>query len=156
MKYTLAKFLGKTLGLVGLVFVFSATSASAEGMAGVGEKISDFSAKVTSVNYMEGKNVLTMESDGDIGKYGTVGASATFMAPVDAKGMVGPYTGRGMSFRPDGTTVSFTSNGVWKSLGGHRWQVNTIGLGTDGGRTLAVGILELKTMTFKGSIYNLN
>ena len=154
MSYTVTKLPGKTLGLVGLLFVFFATSASAEGMAGVGEKISDFSAKVTSVNYMEGKNVLTMESDGDSGKYGTVGASATFMPPVDAQGMVGAYIGRGMSFCPDGTTVSFTSNGGWKSLGEHRWQVNTNGLGTDGGRTLAVGILALKTKTDKGGLQN--
>jgi len=156
MNYVMAKSFLNRAGLGCLLFVFSAAPVLAEGMAGVGEKLADFSAKVTSVNYLEDRNVLTIESDGDIGKYGTVGASVTFMPPVDAKGTVGPYSGKGMTFRPDGTTVGFTSHGVWKSLGGHRWQVNTIGLGTDGARTLAVGVLELKTMSFKGSIYGLN
>jgi len=146
----------KVLGFSSLLLCLSANSAFAEGHAVVGKKIADFTAKVTSVTYLEDRNVLNLESDGDIGPYGTVGVTATFMSPVDEKGTTGAYSARGASFRPDGVVVSFSSHGVWKSLGGHRWEVKTIGFNTEGDRSLAVGVLELKSMSFKGSIYDLN
>ena len=115
-----------------------------------------FTAKVTSVTYLEDRNVLNLEGDGDVGPYGTVGVTATFMRPIDEKGTTGEYSALGATFRPDGKVVEFSSHGVWKSLGKHRWEIKTIGFNTEGERTIAVGVLELKSMTFKGSIYDLN
>lgn len=155
MKNSMTPSFRRTLCMSCLLLCFSMSSAFADGH-GLGEKISDFSASITSITYMEDRNVVNLQSDGDIGKYGTVGATAEFMAPVDEKASTGQYNARGVSFRPDGELVEFTSQGVWNSLGGHRWQVKTIGLGSDGERTLTVGVVELKTMSFKGSVYKLD
>ena len=144
------------LGIPFLLFCFSGTPVFADSHGLVGEKIADFSASVTTVSYLEDRNVLNLQSDSDIGKFGTVGVSATFMHPIDEKGSVGQYSALGVAFRPDGTLLEFTSQGAWKSLGGHRWEVKTIGLDTEGSRTYAVGVVELKTMSFKGSVYSLD
>ena len=66
-----------------------------------------------------------------------------------------------MTFRSDGRVVRYTSNGLWKSLtkegeANHRWLIKTIGLNEDGARMFAVGIYELKTMTVKGEVYELD
>jgi hypothetical protein len=155
MKNPMTLGLRRILGMSCLLFCFSMSAAFADSH-GIGEKISDFSASITSITYLEDRNVVNLQSDGDIGKYGTVGATAEFMAPVDEKASTGRYSARGTSFRPDGKLVDFTSQGVWSSLGDHRWKVKTIGLSSDGERTLAVGVIELKTMSFKGSVYKLD
>lgn len=128
----------------------------AEEPAVVGAKIADFQAAVTSVTYKKDRTLVNLESAGDIGKYGTVQATATFMHPRVQKPAVGAYNHRGASYRPDGSVVPFTARGTWTSLGDHRWQVNAIGLADDGTRTLSKGILELKSRTLKGSVYSLD
>jgi hypothetical protein len=139
-----------------LLLCFSVNQAIAESHGVVGKKITDFSAKVTSVTYLEDRNVLNMQSDGDVGPFGTVGITSTFMNAADAKQTVGAYSSRGVSFRADGTLVGITGNGSWKSLGKHRWEVTSVGVSSEGKRTLAVGVLELATMSFKGSVYSLD
>lgn len=131
-------------------------SAVAESHGVVGEKVADFSAKVTSVRYLKDRTELNLESEGAIGELGTVQATATFKNPTTQKPASGIYKARGASFRPDGSVVDFSAHGVWHALGEHRWQVKSIGLGSDGMRTMAVGVLELKSMTMKGAVYALD
>ena len=139
-----------------LLLCFCANQVMADSHGVVGKKITDFSAKVTSVTYLEDRNVLNMQSDGDVGPFGTVGITSTFMNSIDAKQTVGAYSSRGVSFRADGTLVGIEGNGSWKSLGKHRWEVTSVGVSTEGKRTLAVGVVELATMSFKGSVYSLD
>jgi hypothetical protein len=139
-----------------LLICCSVNQAIADSHGVIGEKITDFSATITSITYLEDRNVLNIQSDGEVGPYGTVGVTATFMHSVDAKRTTGAYSSRGISFRPDGTLVGITGQGAWRSLGKHRWEVKTIGISTEGKRSLAVGVVELATMSFKGSIYALD
>ena len=125
----------------------------------VGKKIADFTSKITSIQYLEDRNVLTIQGDAS-GPFGTVGGTATFMTNT-GYGASGHYSSRGMTFRSDGRVVRYTSNGLWKSLtkegeSNHRWLIKTIGLNEDGARMFAVGIYELEPMTVKGEVYELD
>lgn len=131
--------------------------AEGDGAAGVvGSKIVDFSFKVTSVTYLDDRTSLNMQSTGDVRTFGTVGITGTFMNPIDAKGTTGQYMANASSFRPDGSLMNGKLQGAWKSLGKHRWQLKTIAVNTEGKSTFAVGVLELATMSYKGSVYSLD
>ena len=147
--------LKRTAGVTGLLLCLSA-GVYAEGPSLVGSKISDFSFKVTSVTYLDDRTSLNMQSTADVGTFGTVGATGTFMSPIDAKGTTGPYMAKARAFRPDGTLMEAKIQGAWKSLGKHRWEVKTIGVNTEGKSTFSVGVVELATMSFTGSVYNLD
>ena len=82
--------------------------------------------------------------------------TATFSRPVDGDGSTGPYSSQGISFRKDDSVERISSQVVWRSLGQHRWQVKSIGMSSSGDSVLAVGIPERKTMSFKGSVYDLD
>lgn len=130
--------------------------AIADERSVVGKKVTDFAAKVTFVTYLEDRSVLNLQTFGDVGPHSTVGVTATFLRPVDGKGSIGPYSSQRISFRTDGSTATLSSHGVWKTLGKHRWEVKAIGISSEGDAMLAVGVLELETMSFKGSVYDLD
>ena len=52
----------------------------------IGQKITDFVAKVTPVTYLENKSVINLQTFGDVGPYGTVGVTGTFSRPVYGDG----------------------------------------------------------------------
>jgi len=133
-----------------------ATAAFADSHGVVGEKISDFSASITSVTYEKHRTIVNLESDGPIGEFGTVQATATLMHPTSANPPTGVYKLRGASFRADGSVVPFSGRGTWKSLGDLRWRLRSIGLAADGVLTLSVGVLELKSRSMKGAVYALD
>jgi hypothetical protein len=139
-----------------LMSCFFVHLAAAEDEHILGKKITNFAAKVTSVTYLEDRSILNLQTFGDVGPYGTVGVTATFMRPVDGKGTTGPYSSQGISFRSDGAVERLSSHGVWTSLGQHRWQVKAIGISSEGASMLAVGTMELETMSFKGTVYSLD
>ena len=144
------------IAMTALLFGLAAGPALADEHGGVvGEKISDFASKVTSVTYLEGRNVVNLQTESDVATYGTVGSTAEFIAPSRAKGTTGVYKTRGMAFRPDGATIGFTGHGAWKALGDNRWSVTSIIVDDEGARNIAVATLELKTMMMKGSLYKL-
>ncbi len=159
MKNALSSTIRSAMGTSILLFCFSASPVFAEspGVAGVvGSKIADFSFKVSSVTYLDDRNVLNMQSTADVGRFGTVGVTGTFMKPIDAQGTTGQYMANATAFRPDGVLMSAKIQGAWKALGKHRWQVKTIGVNTEGKSTFSVGVVELATMSFNGSVYNLD
>ena len=142
----------KVTGTSILLLCLSANPGFADSTGVVGTKIADFSAKVTSVTYLDDRTSLNMQSNGEVGPFGTVGLTATFMRPIDAKATTGQYMANARSFRPDGSVVDGKIQGAWKSLGKHRWEVKTIGVNTEGKRTFSVGVLELATMSFTGTV----
>lgn len=144
--------IGMSLALAG----WFATAAFADSHGIVGEKIADFSASITSVTYEKHRTIVNMESDGTIGEFGTVQATATLMHPTSTNPPTGVYNLRGASFRADGSVVPFSGRGTWKSLGDLRWRLRSIGLAADGVQSMSVGILELKSRSMKGSVYALD
>ena len=78
------------------------------------------------------------------------------MSPMEAKGTTGPYMAKARAFRPDSSLMEAKIQGARKALGKHRWEVKTIGVNTEGKSTFSVGVVELATMSFTDSVYNLD
>ena len=115
------RFRSCMFGIAILVVLNYSSLVVAADDAVIGQKITDFAAKVTSVTYLENKSVINLQTFGDVGPYGTVGVTATFSRPVDGDGSTGPYSSQGISFRKDDSVERISSQGVWRSLGQHRW-----------------------------------
>ena len=154
------KFSLKLLKGMGLLIFFlfvPASSVHAEDYPPLGEKINTFKAKVQSLEYLEDRNIATMQFKT---KNGTYGVTSTFMTDLD-EGASGNYSSIGFAWKSDGTATRYTSRGLWKSLhkkgdANFRWLIKTIGLTEDGSRTYSVGVLKLNSMTLEGTTYALD
>ena len=62
------------------------------------------------------------------------------------------WTGNG--FLEDGTSNAATGTGTWeKDESGHIWRTDTILEFNDGSKARSIGIIELATLKFSGTIY---
>ena len=123
-------------------------------MSVIGEKLADFTAKMTSATISKTGNVLNMESD--LGPFGTATYTTTFGAPIDSEGVTGQITEQGTIFGLDGGMQTFVSSGTWRKTGHHRWKVTLITLSADGQRTLSVEEYQLASRSSKGTVYQLD
>ena len=122
-------------------------------MSAIGEKISDYTGKVTSATMTAAGSVINAE--GDAGSFGTYVYTVTFGPAVDAAGETGPLTGRVQDFRPDGSMVPQVVTGVWRKSGHHQWEVKAINMAVDGNRFFFVETWDLATRSLAGTIYAL-
>lgn len=122
-------------------------------MSAIGQKVSDYTGKVTSAAVTETGAVINAE--GDAGPFGTYLYTVTFGPAVDAAGETGPLTGRVRDFRPDGNVVPQVVTGVWRKSGHHQWEVKAINMATDGNRFFFVEVWDLATRSLAGTIYAL-
>ena len=123
-------------------------------MGPIGEKVADYTGKVTSATITaEG---AVMNAEGDAGSFGTYMYTATFGPAVDAAGETGPLTGRVQDFRPDGSVVPQVVTGVWRKSGHHQWEVKAINMATDGNCFFFVEVWDLATRSITGTIYALD
>ena len=106
------RFRSCMFGIAILVVLNYSSLVVAADDAVIGQKITDFAAKVTSVTYLENKSVINLQTFGDVGPYGTVGVTATFSRPVDGDGSTGPYSSQGISFRKDDSVERISSQVV--------------------------------------------
>ena len=120
----------------------------------IGEKIADYTGKVTTTTVTEAGVVPNVEAD--VGPFGTVLYTVTFGPAGDAAGETGPVTLRGHCFLADGGTLPFTGAGTWRKSGHHRWRVKTINLAADGQRVFVVEEWDLATRSTKGTVYALD
>ena len=123
-------------------------------MSVIGDKFGAYAGKVTSSTVTEAGPAVNVEADA--GDLGTILYTTTFGAAVNAAGETGPCTVRGMIFGPDGTTVSVSGGGTWRTIGVHKWELKVINLGSDGQRVLVVEELDLATRSTKGTAYALD
>ena len=123
-------------------------------MSPIGEKVADYTGKVTSATITAEGSV--MNAEGDAGPFGTYMYTATFGSAVDAAGETGPLTGRVQDFRPDGSVVPQGVTGVWRKSGHHQWEVKAINMATDGKCFFFVEVWDLATRSITGTVYALD
>ena len=81
----------------------------------LGEKLTDFAGKITSVTATEAGLVVNVE--GETGSFGNVLYTVTLGPAVTPEQETGAHTIRGQAFSPDGGTLEFSGGGVWRSSG---------------------------------------
>ena len=123
-------------------------------MGAIGEKITEFRAKVTSATMTEAG--LVVNGEGEAGPFGTIVATMTLGPAVDAAGETGPMVLRGTGFSADGSTVPYVGSGVWRTSGHHKWEVKGINQTASGERVFFVQENDLATRSMTGTIYNLD
>lgn len=123
-------------------------------MSVIGEKITDYTGKVTSVTMTAGGAVINAEAE--VGPFGTALYTETVGPAVDAAGETGPFSTQTQAFLPDGSTMSFTVTGTWRKSGQHKWELKGIGLAADGQCSFVVEEHDLATRSTTGTIYALD
>ena len=123
-------------------------------MSVLGKKIADLKGNVTGLNFSPEKNTATVEET-DVGLFGTVIMTVTFWPPVDPDKKTGQYSEFGYTMRPDGTSLSFTMNGVWTEKDQGVWKVQGIALAEDGPKVFVDMEYEFATKSRKGELFEL-
>ena len=124
-------------------------------MSIVGDKISDLNGKVTGMTFSESGNTATVEWD-DMNKFGSVAMTATFWPPVDVERKTGRYSEVGYTFRPDGSTLSFTVEGIWSETSQGNWKIYGTALAEDGVKIFVTIDYEFAAKSARGAIYELD
>ena len=123
----------------------------------IGNEIASFSTNTTSMTKgvdSAGNQTFDMNMEGEVtGAWnGTVLLTMIATTP-DVKN--GTYTISSAAYLEDGSVVMGEGSGVFGALGGHKWQVNGVGLLEDGGRFAAEGEIDLASRSYNGKIYEI-
>ncbi len=120
----------------------------------IGEKVTDFAGKITSVTATEAGLVVNVENES--GSFGNVLYTVTFGPSIVAEEETGAHTIRGVAFAPEGGTVEFSGAGVWYSSGPNKRVLKHITQLANGQRTFAVDNFDLVKNTAYGVVYSLD
>ena len=120
----------------------------------LGEKLTDFAGKITSVTATEAGVVVNVENE--TGPFGNVLYTVTLgpaIAPEEETG--GTYDSRA-SILARGGTVEFSGGGVWRTSGPNQRILKHITQLANGQRTFAVDNFDLVKNTAFGTVYALD
>ena len=120
----------------------------------LGEKLTDFAGKITSVTATEAGLVVNVENE--TGSFGNVLYTVTLGPAVTPEEETGAHTIRGQAFSPDGGTLEFSGGGVWRSSGPNQRILKHITQLANGQRTFAVDNFDLVKNTASGTVYALD
>ena len=120
----------------------------------LGEKLTDFAGKITSVTATEAGLVVNVENE--TGPFGNVLYTVTLGPAVIPEEETGAHTIRGQAFSPDGGTLEFSGSGVWRSSGPNQRILKHITQLANGQRTFAVDNFALVKNTAYGTVYALD
>ena len=120
----------------------------------LGEKLTDFAGKITSVTATEAGLVVNVENE--TGSFGNVLYTVTLGPAVIPEEETGAHTIRGQAFSPDGGTLEFSGGGVWRSSGPNQRILKHITQLANGQRTFAVDNFDLVKNTASGTVYALD
>ncbi len=120
----------------------------------LGEKLTDFAGKITSVTATEAGLVVNVENE--TGPFGNVLYTVTLGPAVIPEEETGAHTIRGQAFSPDGGTLEFSGGGVWRSSGPNQRILKHITQLANGQRTFAVDNFDLVKNTASGTVYALD
>ena len=115
----------------------------------LGKEVGEFSLKVTSVIHEETSAHWNVQGVGTSG--GTVQATLTFTGGADAER--GAMSGRGVVFMKDGTRMNNVGQGIWNTVGQHKWRVRMLNSRSDGRISLLDGELDLATLSWQAKAY---
>ncbi len=120
----------------------------------LGEKLTDFAGKITSVTATEVGLVVNVENE--TGPFGNVLYTVTLGPAIAPEEETGAHTIRGQAFSPDGGTLEFSGGGVWRSSGPYQRILKHITQLANGQRTFAVDNFDLVKNTASGTVYALD
>ncbi len=120
----------------------------------LGEKLTDFAGKITSVTATEAGLVVNVENE--TGPFGNVLYTVTLGPAIVPGEETGAHTIRGQAFSPDGGTVEFSGGGVWRTSGLNQRILKHITQLANGQRTFAVDNFDLVKNTASGTVYALD
>ena len=123
-------------------------------MNALGEKLTDFAGKITSVTATEAGLVVNVENE--TGPFGNVLYTVTLGPAIVPEEETGAHTIRGQAFSPDGGTVEFSGGGVWRTSGPNQRILKHITQLANGQRTFVVDNFDLVKNTAFGTVYALD
>ena len=115
----------------------------------LGKEIGEFSWKATSVIRGETSAQWNFQGAGLEGN--TVQATVTFTGGADAER--GAVSWRGVHFAKDGRRLHIVGEGIWTTVGPHKWRVRVLNSRSDGLIALLDAELDLATMSLQGKTY---
>ena len=120
----------------------------------LGEKLTDFAGKITSVTATEAGLVVNVENE--TGPFGNVLYTVTLGPAIVPEEETGAHTIRGQAFSPDGGTVEFSGGGVWRTSGPNQRILKHITQLANGKRLFVVDNFDLVLNTAFGTVYALD
>ena len=120
----------------------------------LGEKLTDFAGKITSVTATEAGLVVNVENE--TGPFGNVLYTVTLGPAIVPEEETGAHTIRGQAFSPDGGTVEFSGGGVWRTSGPNQRILKHITQLANGKRLFVVDNFDLVKNTAFGTVYALD
>ena len=120
----------------------------------LGEKLTDFAGKITSVTATEAGLVVNVENE--TGPFGNVLYTVTLGPAIVPEEETGAHTIRGQAFSPDGGTVEFSGGGVWRTSWPNQRILKHITQLANGQRTFVVDNFDLVKNTAFGTVYALD
>jgi hypothetical protein len=118
----------------------------------IGKEIGKFTLKAVTTTYALDGGSVQVNCDGTATGYGTVIGTVTFRGEPGAKS--GLLSWRGQGFLATGETVTGFGEGNWEESGKHKWRTRLIVSTSDGKCHASEGLLDLKTRTLSGKMFD--
>ena len=123
----------------------------------IGNEIGSYSVNATSIEKevdAAGNSVFTINFEGSVSG-GWKGSVLSTMKSTTSDYQTGTYTSNVSVYLDDGSVVEGAGSGVFKSVGGHKWQLNGTDLVSDGTCIATDGVLTLADKSLAGKIFEI-
>ena len=120
----------------------------------IGKEVGKFNANSTSITASvdsDGARVFVINYEGTV----SGGWTGMVLSTLTAKSNdfeTGTYTADVVAYLDNGQILTGQSAGILKSLGGHKWQLNSVDLVSDGSRVSTEAIMSLADRNLSGSL----
>ena len=121
----------------------------------IGKEVGAFTSTATSMTKATdsaGNHTFTMNVEGTV----SGGWSGAILGTINARSADftrGTYEADFAAYLDDGSVIAGTASGVIGATGGHKWQLDGVGLLADGTRVGTEGVLELSSRTYNGKMF---
>ena len=123
----------------------------------IGKEVGSFTAKATSIEKdvdAAGNNVFTLNFEGSVSG-GWNGSVVSTMTSTTSDYQTGTYTSTVSVYLEDGSVVEGAGSGVFRSVSGHKWQLNGTDLVSDGSCIASESLLTLADKSLNGKIFEI-
>ena len=125
----------------------------------IGKEVGAFTSTATSMTQAvdgAGKRTFTMNFEGSVsGGWEGAGLSTIHATAANDDLSAGTFTGNFAVYLEGGGVAAGSGSGVFGSCGEHKWQLNGVGLLTDGTRLAFESTLALDGRSLNGKMYEI-
>ena len=124
----------------------------------IGKEVGSYTVTATSITKevdAAGNSVFTLNYEGTVSGGWNGSVLSTMTSTTSGNYAAGTYTSTVSVYLEDGSVVTGEGSGVFRSVGGHQWQLNGTDLVSDGSCIASEGVLKLADKTLTGKIFEI-